>query len=71
MMTNPGNRITQGQFSFLPDLTDAQITAQIKYALQQRLGGQRRVHRRSAPAQHLLGDVRHADVRPEGSGRAS
>ena len=34
MMTNPGNRITQGQFSFLPDLTDAQITAQIKYALQ-------------------------------------
>ena len=33
MMTNPGNRITQGQFSFLPDLTDAQITAQIKWAL--------------------------------------
>jgi len=33
MMTNQGNRITQGQFSFLPDLTDVQITAQIKYAL--------------------------------------
>ncbi len=33
MMTNQGNRISQGQFSFLPDLTDAQITAQIKYAL--------------------------------------
>ena len=33
MMTNYGNRITQGQFSFLPDLTDAQITAQIEYAL--------------------------------------
>jgi ribulose-bisphosphate carboxylase small chain len=33
MMTNQGNRITQGQFSFLPDLSDAQITAQIKYAL--------------------------------------
>jgi ribulose-bisphosphate carboxylase small chain len=33
MMTNTGNRVTQGQFSFLPDLTDAQITAQIKYAL--------------------------------------
>ena len=33
MMTNPGNRITQGQFSFLPDLTDVQITAQINYAL--------------------------------------
>jgi len=34
MMTNHGNRVTQGQFSFLPDLTDEQITAQIKYALQ-------------------------------------
>ena len=33
MMTNLENRITQGQFSFLPDLTDAQITVQIKYAL--------------------------------------
>ncbi|MEO7432195.1 MAG: ribulose bisphosphate carboxylase small subunit [Dokdonella sp.] len=33
MMTNTGNRITQGQFSFLPDLTDVQITAQINYAL--------------------------------------
>ena len=26
-------RITQGQFSFLPELTDAQITRQIKYAI--------------------------------------
>lgn len=33
MMTNHGNRITQGQFSFLPDLTDEQITSQINYAL--------------------------------------
>lgn len=33
MMTNTGNRVTQGQFSYLPDLTDAQIAAQIKYAL--------------------------------------
>jgi ribulose-bisphosphate carboxylase small chain len=33
MMNNHGNRITQGQFSFLPDLTDEQITAQIKFAL--------------------------------------
>ena len=33
MMTNEGNRITQGQFSFLPDLTDEQITSQIKWAL--------------------------------------
>lgn len=34
MMTNPGNRITQGQFSFLPEMTDEQITSQIKWALQ-------------------------------------
>jgi ribulose-bisphosphate carboxylase small chain len=33
MMSNHGNRLTQGQFSFLPDLTDAQILAQIRYAL--------------------------------------
>ena len=33
MMTNHGNRLTQGQFSYLPDLTDAQITRQIEYAL--------------------------------------
>jgi len=35
MMTNQGNRVTQGQFSFLPDLTDEQITLQIKHALSQ------------------------------------
>ena len=35
MMTNTNQRLTQGQFSFLPDLTDAQITAQIQYALDQ------------------------------------
>src|SRR5579863_6052284 len=28
-------RITQGTFSFLPDLTDTEITAQIDYALEQ------------------------------------
>ena len=33
MMTNTNQRVTQGQFSFLPELTDAQITAQIEYAL--------------------------------------
>jgi ribulose-bisphosphate carboxylase small chain len=33
MMTNPTGRISQGQFSFLPDLTDAEITAQIEYGL--------------------------------------
>ena len=33
MMSNPNGRITQGQFSFLPDLTDAEISAQIDYGL--------------------------------------
>jgi ribulose-bisphosphate carboxylase small chain len=33
MMSNLGARLTQGQFSFLPDLTDQQITAQLQYAL--------------------------------------
>ena len=33
MMTNPTGRITQGQFSFLPDLTDAEIALQIEYGL--------------------------------------
>ena len=33
MMTNTNQRLTQGQFSFLPDLTAAQITAQVEYAL--------------------------------------
>ena len=33
MMTNQGNRVTQGQFSYLPDLTDEQISKQIEYAL--------------------------------------
>ncbi len=33
MMTNPTGRITQGQFSFLPELGDAEISAQIRYGL--------------------------------------
>jgi ribulose-bisphosphate carboxylase small chain len=33
MMTNPMGRVTQGQFSFLPDLTDEEIIAQIQYGL--------------------------------------
>jgi ribulose-bisphosphate carboxylase small chain len=32
-MSNPTGRLTQGQFSFLPDLTDAEITLQIEYGL--------------------------------------
>ena len=34
MMSNHGNRLTQGQFSYLPALTDEQITKQIEYALE-------------------------------------
>jgi ribulose-bisphosphate carboxylase small chain len=33
MMSNPTGRITQGQFSFLPELTDEEIRAQIGYGL--------------------------------------
>ena len=36
MMSNHGSRLTQGQFSYLPDLTDAQIGRQIEYALAHR-----------------------------------
>ena len=32
-MTNPGSRITQGTFSFLHDLTDEEIKAQVEYCL--------------------------------------
>lgn len=34
MMTNPNGIVTQGQFSFLPPLSDTQIISQIKYALE-------------------------------------
>ena len=33
MMTNPTGRITQGMFSFLPELTDEEIALQIEYGL--------------------------------------
>lgn len=33
MMTNPTGRVTQGQFSFLPDLTDEEIALQVGYGL--------------------------------------
>jgi ribulose-bisphosphate carboxylase small chain len=33
MLTNPTGRVTQGQFSFLPDLTDDEIRLQIEYGL--------------------------------------
>jgi len=33
MMSNPTGRVTQGQFSFLPDLSDAEIALQVDYGL--------------------------------------
>ena len=33
MMTNPVRKLTQGQFSYLPELTDAEIALQIEYGL--------------------------------------
>ena len=33
MMTNPTGKLTQGQFSFLPELTDTEITLQVQYGL--------------------------------------
>ncbi len=33
MMTNPTGRLTQGQFSFLADLTDEEIALQVEYGL--------------------------------------
>ena len=33
MMSNPTGRITQGQFSFLPDLSDEEIAMQVDYGL--------------------------------------
>ncbi len=62
-------RITQGTFSFLPDLTDEQIAQAGRLRPAAGLGGLDRVHRRPASAQRLLGDVGPADVRPEGRRR--
>jgi ribulose-bisphosphate carboxylase small chain len=33
MMSNPTGRLTQGQFSFLPDLNDDEIALQVQYGL--------------------------------------
>ena len=57
-------RITQGTFSYLPDLTDEQIEAQLALRAAPRLGDHGRAHRRPAPAQRAVGDVGAAAVRP-------
>ena len=61
----PDMRITQGTFSYLPDLTDEEITRQLGYALGNDWAAVGRVHRRPAAAEQLLGHVGPADVRPE------
>ena len=59
-------RITQGTFSFLPDL-DRRADRHAGPVLHRPgLGGEHRVHRRPASAQHLLGDVGPSDVRHHG-----
>ena len=65
-VTRPGEimHITQGTFSYLPDLTDEQIGAQVRYALDHGLGDVGGVHRRPPSPQLVLGDVGPADVRP-------
>ena len=57
-------RITQGTFSFLDDLTDDEIEAQIRYGLQN--GWAIMVEYTDDPAspQQLLGHVEPAGVRP-------
>ena len=56
-------RVTQGAFSFLPDLTDEQIHEQVQYCIDNGWAVIARVHRRPAPPEHLLGDVGPPDVR--------
>ena len=62
-------RITQGTFSFLPDLSDAQITKQLEYCLDKGWAVGIEYTDDPHPAQHLLGDARQPDVRPEGRRR--
>ncbi len=62
-------RITQGTFSFLPDLTDAEIRPQIDYALRQGWALSVEYTDDPHPRNTLLGNVGPADVRPRGSGR--
>ncbi len=50
-------RVTQGTFSFLPDLSEEQIAAQLAYALAQGWALSIRAHARAPPARGVLGDV--------------
>ena len=57
-------RVTQGTFSFLPDLTDEQIRAQVAYCMKKGWAVNIEYTDDPHPPEHLLGDVGDADVRP-------
>ena len=61
-------RITQGTFSFLPDLSDARSARRSSIASRTD-GPWRGIHGRSASPEYVLGDVGHADVRSQGRRR--
>ena len=57
-------RITQGTFSYLPDLTDEQIAAQVRYALDHGWAISVEFTDDPHPPQRVLGHVGPPDVRP-------
>src|SRR5690606_33629573 len=58
------------RYFFVPARSDRRANSRADRVLPaEGLGGLDRVHGRSAPAKHLLGDVRQPDVRPEGRRR--
>ena len=57
-------RITQGTFSFLPDLSDDEIRAQIDYAIEQGWAIGVEYTDDPHPRNCLLGDVGKSPVRP-------
>ena len=50
-------KVTQGCFSFLPDLSDEQIAQQVEYCLRQEWSIGIEYTDDAAPPQHLLGHV--------------
>ena len=64
-------RVTQGTFSFLPDLTEAQILRQLEYALSRGWALSVEYTERPAPPERLLGAVGDAAVRPARPGRGA
>ena len=64
-------RVTQGTFSFLPDLTDEEIEAQIKYSLRNGWAISVEYTDDPHPAERLLGDVGPAALRHEAGRRTN